>query len=295
MPTKTWDLALTQILFYFPSCIPVLYCFWRHRKFGFAGWFFLFAFLTLQIVGGILTVAAGENGTPSSTAIIITSVGISPLMFAVAGVMHEWLKLSDFPRTKKGKRIDMLCNILYHLAVTVGIAIYAVGASDASKPGSTSGGTTEWKVGIIILFLLVIVLDVAFFIFWRKIGTGGSQPLFWSIAISQVLLLIRLIYQVVATFKEDKGEYSYINGSIALRVVFQFLTGAFITLALVIAGVMSLETVALAQTRKAEGHTRTVRLGKPSGGGQQHEQELYGNGPHFGTAQNNNAATRYGV
>jgi hypothetical protein len=92
MPTDTWDLAVVEFVFYVPSALPVLYCTWAYRQTALVGWIFVVAFVLLQIIGSGLIVAAGKEGQPSSTAIILISVGLSPLLVGVAGYVffHEW-------------------------------------------------------------------------------------------------------------------------------------------------------------------------------------------------------------
>lgn len=241
MPSPTWDLALAELVYYIPASVPVVYCFWKHRKVGISGWLFLTAFVLLQIVGSGLTLSAGEHGRPSTTAITITSVGLSPLLLADAGIVKEWSKLAGFLSSKKAKNWATACEIIYHIAVITAIAIYATGASDAAA--GDSSGNTKWRVGIILLLLLWIVLVGVFTLLASKIRLNAARPLFWSICIAHALVGFRIIYQCIATFNKNQGSFSPVTGSIALRVIFQFLPGALTLMALVTGGVMSLEQV----------------------------------------------------
>ena len=64
---------------------PVLYILCKHGRRGFLGWFFLFAFCTLRIISG----GMGVKGSSSPAASIISSVGLSPLILAASGILHE--------------------------------------------------------------------------------------------------------------------------------------------------------------------------------------------------------------
>jgi len=75
---------LAQLAIYAALSLPVLYVLWRHRPAGLLGWFFLFAFCTIRIVGGALS-----TGNDQATGGIIASVGLSPLLLATAGILHE--------------------------------------------------------------------------------------------------------------------------------------------------------------------------------------------------------------
>ncbi len=77
----TTDSLLTaELAIYATLSPPVLYLLIRHSPAGLLGWFYLFAFCTLRIVGGALS---------SSSAGIISSIGLSPLLLAASGILHE--------------------------------------------------------------------------------------------------------------------------------------------------------------------------------------------------------------
>lgn len=85
MPTQTWDLAVTELAYYIPSALPVLYCVWSYRKTALAGWLFMFGFIMLQIIGFGMIVSAGQDGNPSTAASIIIGVGLSSLLIGFEG------------------------------------------------------------------------------------------------------------------------------------------------------------------------------------------------------------------
>jgi hypothetical protein len=64
---------------------PVLWLTWSYRQTALAGWIFMFIFVMLQIIGSGMIVGAGKDGQPSNIAIILISVGLSPLLVGVAG------------------------------------------------------------------------------------------------------------------------------------------------------------------------------------------------------------------
>lgn len=64
---------------------PVLYVLFKHGRRGFLGWFCLFIFCTLRIISG----GMGVKGSSGSAANIISSVGLSPLILAASGILHE--------------------------------------------------------------------------------------------------------------------------------------------------------------------------------------------------------------
>lgn len=77
------SVTTAQMAIYSAMLIPVLYLLFKHGKPGFLGWFYFNAFCLLRILGGALAL----NG--NSAARIIANVGLSPLLLAAAGILHE--------------------------------------------------------------------------------------------------------------------------------------------------------------------------------------------------------------
>lgn len=63
----------------------VAYIFVTHRWSGFLPWYYLSVFCLARIIGGILGIHDSEN----LAANIIQSVGITPLILGVDGLVHE--------------------------------------------------------------------------------------------------------------------------------------------------------------------------------------------------------------
>ena len=78
-PLPTAELAIYAVL-----SVPVLFLLFRHGVVGLLGWLYLFAFCSLRIVGGAMSLKAG-----SSSSSIISNVGLSPLLLAASGLLHE--------------------------------------------------------------------------------------------------------------------------------------------------------------------------------------------------------------
>lgn len=86
---KMGGLEYAQLAIYGLLSLPVLYLTYRHGRHGLTGWLYLFAFCTLKIVGTALQVKADIDHSSSSTAALISSIGLSPLLLAAVGILHE--------------------------------------------------------------------------------------------------------------------------------------------------------------------------------------------------------------
>lgn len=78
------SLSVATCAIYAVLAFPVLYLLYRHGRIGLLGWLYLFFFCTLRIIGGALAVH-----NTSAAASIISSIGLSPLLLATAGILHE--------------------------------------------------------------------------------------------------------------------------------------------------------------------------------------------------------------
>lgn len=78
-------LSVAQLAIFAAFIIPVIVIFFRHLWTGFLGWIYLIVFCTLLIVGGALAIGS----TVSAGASIVSEVGLSPLLLATFGILHE--------------------------------------------------------------------------------------------------------------------------------------------------------------------------------------------------------------
>ena len=76
-------LSVAELVIYVLLALPVVYVLVKHGKQGLLGWIYLFAFCALRIIG------AGLDISGSKSASIISNIGLSPLILASNGVLHE--------------------------------------------------------------------------------------------------------------------------------------------------------------------------------------------------------------
>ena len=82
-------LNTAQLAIYSALSLPVIYILIRHGRPGLMGWFYLLAFCSLRVVGGGMSLSSDKSGTPSTTATTISSIGLSPLLIGISGILHE--------------------------------------------------------------------------------------------------------------------------------------------------------------------------------------------------------------
>lgn len=77
------SVTTAQLAIYALLAIPVLFLLYKHGHPGILGWIYLFAFCSLRVIGGALALKE------SKTASIVGNIGLSPLLLATCGFIHE--------------------------------------------------------------------------------------------------------------------------------------------------------------------------------------------------------------
>jgi hypothetical protein len=78
-------LSTAQLAIYAVLSLPTIYNLYRHGKRGLLGWLYLLVFCVLRMTGSGIFL----SNPASSGAIVILNIGLSPLLLAMLGIMHE--------------------------------------------------------------------------------------------------------------------------------------------------------------------------------------------------------------
>ncbi len=87
MTTADHSFATAILAIYIFLSLPTLYVSARHglKALALIDWGYLFVFCILKIIGSVMQL----NDSPGSGAAIIGNIGLSPLLLAIAGILHE--------------------------------------------------------------------------------------------------------------------------------------------------------------------------------------------------------------
>ncbi|RJE25689.1 hypothetical protein PHISCL_01952 [Aspergillus sclerotialis] len=223
------ECALYAILF-----IPVAFLVVRHGIHGLLGWLFLAVFCTLRIIGAGMAI---KDSSPAAS--IISNVGLSPILLAVAGILHE---ARTYRIHKVEQKQEWAFAIAYHIPVVVGVAITAVGSSKLQHHEQPIEKSEKLvKAGLAILAVCWGIL-----VAWTAISfkapkarnadrANAGTVLLGSNVPALVLIGVRVFYSVVALSTQK----SYLNpttGTLPIRVILGFLPELIATIIYVAAG-----------------------------------------------------------
>lgn len=85
----TTGVDIATLIVYIVLLNPVLYCLWKHGKAGILGWLCLQSFCLVRIVGTILDLHNNAVHSTSSDSLLVSNIGLSPLLLAALGILHE--------------------------------------------------------------------------------------------------------------------------------------------------------------------------------------------------------------
>ncbi|KAJ5554877.1 hypothetical protein N7535_007320 [Penicillium sp. DV-2018c] len=246
----TNSVSLATCVIYAVLIIPVFYLLFRHGRYGLLGWLFLSIFCTLRIVGGALAV----NNT-SIGANIISNIGLSPLLLATAGILHEARHYRIQPLDKK---VEWVFVLAYHMLVVAGVALTAAGSVKLQKHEQPIDKAEKiTKAGIAILAVAWGVL-----VGWTGISfiaprgrnsslTRAGNVLLTAIAFSLVFIGIRVFYSLAALCTQ-RASLNPVTGSLAIRVVLGLLSELIAAIALIFAGIKTQGAASLAVAEEEE-------------------------------------------
>ncbi|RDW76310.1 MFS transporter [Aspergillus mulundensis] len=89
MTTADESLAILEVAFYALVVLPAVYCLIMHGRPGLTGWAYLLILCALRLAGNGMFLQAYQDGTLSITAMVLNGIGLSPLLGAGLGVLHE--------------------------------------------------------------------------------------------------------------------------------------------------------------------------------------------------------------
>ncbi|KAF2758983.1 hypothetical protein EJ05DRAFT_475218 [Pseudovirgaria hyperparasitica] len=241
--TPSQRLAVAELAIYALFSLLGIFNFIKHGRHGWLGWFFFLAFCLLRLTGQGMSI-----NSSSSSAAIVSSIGISALILAVLGITHE---CSKYTKNYK-KQVEWAVIIFLHVVVSTGIILVAIGGSHLSDPAEDPKKSQNLMEGGYILVLLGLLLVTGYIIAtWRILpsahqagGAHASSAQAKTMALAVICTLpfiyARVIFGVVSAFKIlTDPSLSPFNGSFVVKLVPMSLMQIFAALILVVGGLLT--------------------------------------------------------
>ncbi|KAJ5083294.1 hypothetical protein N7456_012721 [Penicillium angulare] len=225
--SSTESLELAQIVFYATAFIPALFCFVKHRRHGLTGWLYVMAMCGLRLVGnGMAYHSLSTIGEANLTAQIISGIGLSPILLAALGILHEANHSIQerLPNILQGAGL-----LVPHLSILAGIALSA-----ASK-----GKSYLLEAGMVVLALgwLMIVSFTAISLRSDSdsLRIDHEKKLLLAVTVALPLLGVRVIYSLAVAFADGRAS----GGSLAVQVIFGTIPEFLVVINYISAGIVT--------------------------------------------------------
>ena len=238
--TNREDLDIVQLVYYGIATPLIAYLLFQH---GFArqiGWLYLAVLALLRIIGaatGIASVKTPSEGLIETT-LICTSVGISPLLLSLLGI------LGRLSQGMKGQGVSQRLERLIHIPILVGLIMAIIaGTKEFSADASTRhDGYTMLKVAVLLYLVGLLALAVvAFQTFRRKqFILDGEMRLLTVSLLSLPFLLVRIIYSIISAFSQGSNTFSIIsdtNRAVVIQAIMSVLMEFSVVALFIAAGV----------------------------------------------------------
>ncbi|KAK6001621.1 hypothetical protein QM012_002952 [Aureobasidium pullulans] len=220
------SLYIATIVLYSILIVPTFYVWRRHGRPGFLAYNFIYAFCAIRIAGGALSIVATHDAKLETSATIVNSLAISPLILAGLGFLHEArvARIADLHSRREWVLVGA-----HHSIVTTAIVLVVIGIVNVVK-----GVSTTQNSGLIKGGLAMLVVSYAVLLVWTTISLrvpdrpqnvtfiDGTLLLHTTFA-TLPLIGMRLVYGVISFLLIDPA----FARSLAAKVILGFLPELF--------------------------------------------------------------------
>ncbi|KAG0649002.1 hypothetical protein D0Z07_5006 [Hyphodiscus hymeniophilus] len=236
MANGTHTLYVITLIIFGALGLPTLFILWRHGRHGILGWFYLQLLCLITVIGAIVELKAIANNTTKSTGVvIINSVGLSPLLLAALGIMHEARRARNKDLRKK---LEWFLVISMHILVSLGLIVMIIGIVKVEDKKEAPNTSHVIKFGLLVVFICWLTLCA--WALWSLKGHPRTDPMFYAngtallkgVLISLPFIGMRLIYGILSFVLKSQ---SFAN-SLGWRIFLDVIPSAVVVTVLVIVG-----------------------------------------------------------
>lgn len=250
MTTPATALAITQLVLYILLLPPLVFLLVKYKKHSLPGYIYILLFTILQLISASLQLSNPKSTTSS----IISTVGLSPVLLGLAGILNSaHISLSTAPKSAEKAKVVWAFQLALHLLTVAGVVMVAISSSNLTKDTGNSKYSTDLtlrKVGAIFLLLAFLAIaGHALWVLWRHRSGGPktfrmAKKLLYGALVALPFVFVRVVYTVVYEFAKPAGgtsrALSPVTASIAVRVVLILLVPLLVVVSLIVGGLLSL-------------------------------------------------------
>ncbi|KAI2840035.1 hypothetical protein CBS12448_10649 [Aspergillus niger] len=268
--------AIAELIVYIPISLVTLFVVLRHGFHRQLGWIYLFIFSGVRIAGAVMEILSEthpDNTTDLEWAIILQSVGLSPLLLSSLGLLKRVSdEICDHAPSTQGSRVTMVLQKLssfssvaaklkgfynkketaisgrskvvqlLHIPALIALILSIIGGLDqySSDTSEHSGGKTETRVGIILFLAIYIVLCILWSTTVKDLPrmAPSQKRIVGVVLIALPLIACRLLYSLVADFSHDR-RFSLVDGNVTIWLCMAIIEEFLVVLMYTVLGVFT--------------------------------------------------------
>ncbi|KAE8444747.1 hypothetical protein EG329_014307 [Mollisiaceae sp. DMI_Dod_QoI] len=158
-------LPVATLIIYIILIQPITFCLFKHGRHGILGWLTIQIFCGIRIVGSIIQIhQENTHSTDTTTVLLLNNIGLSPLLLAALGILHE-ARVARNPTINS--KLEWFKVINLHGLVMAAMALIIVGVFQEINGKETKPGGLM-KAGVIMLLLAFLILAAWVIVSIRK-------------------------------------------------------------------------------------------------------------------------------
>ncbi|RDL37719.1 uncharacterized protein BP5553_05152 [Venustampulla echinocandica] len=151
-------LDVATLIIYLALAGPSLFVWWKHGRKGFLGWFYIHMFCGIRIVSSAVTlVNEKQHNISVKVLLIISSIGLSPLLLACAGILHEARRARN---PKVNNKLEWFLQINFHVIVGAAINLIIIALNKVENDHTDPAKNTMLKIGYAVIAISWAILFV---------------------------------------------------------------------------------------------------------------------------------------
>ncbi|KAJ5108866.1 hypothetical protein N7456_005541 [Penicillium angulare] len=249
-------ISIAELVVYIPVTLLAIFVVFRHGFHKQLGWIYLCIFGGIRIAGAILEILSTQhpdNTNDTEWAMILQSVGLSPLLLstlgllkrvfdetttrapsdpnsnaniilqglgAVSGIFGKVLSIYSKKATAVSRRSR--ATQLLHIPALIALILSISGGSDeaSSNVADHSGGQDKVRGAIIVYLLVYLAVCLLWVITTRDLGSmnAGQKRIFSCVFLALPLIAVRLLYSLISAFGHN-SKFSILGGDPTIKLV----------------------------------------------------------------------------
>ncbi|KAJ5382127.1 hypothetical protein N7517_000038 [Penicillium concentricum] len=274
--------AIAELIIYIPTALLTIWVVLRHGFHKQLGWIYLSIFSGIRVGGAVMEILSTKNPNNANDkewALILQSVGLSPLLlstlgllkrvfdetsqhvpsspdskrniflqvFASFGITGRLMKIYSKRATATSRRSKVVQ--LLHLPALIALILAISGGTDqaSSDISDHASGKTKTRVAIILFLAIYVATCTLWTITVRDIGimVSSQNRIFFCVLLALPFIAIRILYSLISDFGNNH-QFSIVDGDTRIQLVMATLEEFVVVLMYTIVGLITPKSVSVA-------------------------------------------------